>query len=80
MSAVRAYEEIAEFIAGGVSTNDVAEFRPSDAARQRVAELLEREKADRLSPEEGSELGHYMEIEHIMRLAKARARRRLRGA
>jgi hypothetical protein len=39
-----------------------------------VAELVEREKADRLSSEEKAELNHFMELEHIMRMAKARAR------
>jgi hypothetical protein len=73
----RAYEEIIEFIAGGTSSNDVAEFQPSDDARERVAELIRREKDAALSPDEKAELDHYLELEHIMRLAKARARLRL---
>ncbi|MDB5290329.1 MAG: hypothetical protein JWL69_1570 [Phycisphaerales bacterium] len=70
----RAYEEIIDFIAGGSSSEDVAEFRPSDAARERVSELLRREKSGGLSAEDATELGHYLELEHMMRLAKARAR------
>jgi len=38
-----------------------------------VAALIEREKADTLSPEEEAELDHFMELEHILRMAKARA-------
>ena len=49
-------------------------YRPSDATRERVLELIDREKTTGLSGEEKSELDHYMELEHIMRLAKARAR------
>jgi hypothetical protein len=30
-----------------------------------------------LTPEESSELDHYLQLEHLMRLAKARARGRL---
>jgi hypothetical protein len=73
----RAYEEIIDFIAGGTSPGGVAAFQPSQATREFVADLLERQKVDSLSPEEQAELAHYLEVEHIMRLAKARARRHL---
>jgi hypothetical protein len=71
----RAYEEIVEFIAGGSSPRSVVAFRPSEKTRARVAELLSREKSGALTPEEASELEHYSQLEHIMRLAKARAQR-----
>ncbi len=70
----RVYEEIVEFIAGGSTSDDVATWKPSQQACQRVAELIEAEKAGTLSPDEHAELNHYMELEHLMRLAKARAR------
>jgi hypothetical protein len=47
--------------------------RPSDEAKARVADLIFREKTDGLSADEKSELDHYLQIEHLMRLAKARA-------
>jgi hypothetical protein len=68
-----AYFEIIDFIAGGTSPEAVARFRPSPEAQQRVAELIERERAAVLSPEEQAELDHSMELEHILRMAKARA-------
>ena len=52
----------------------VVQFGPSPEAQQRLAALIEREKADNLSPEEKAELNHFMELEHILRMAKARAR------
>jgi len=73
----KAYEEIVEFIAGGTSPDSVAAFKPSDAARQRVADLIELKKTSALSDDEADELSHYLEVEHIMRLAKARARQHL---
>jgi hypothetical protein len=73
----RVYEEIIDFIAGGTSPSDVAAFVPSAAARDSVAALLERQKTDSLSVEEKAEFAHYLEVEHIMRLAKARARQHL---
>lgn len=39
-----------------------------------MAELVAREKNDHLTEEEASELEHYLQLEHIMRLAKARAK------
>jgi hypothetical protein len=69
-----AYFEIIDFIAAGTTPDAVVHFRPSPEAQRRVAELVEREKAARLSSEEKAELDHFMELEHIMRMAKARAR------
>lgn len=75
MSAANpAYLEIIDFIAAGTTSEAVARFQPSPQAQQRVAELIEREKADGLSPEEKAELDHFMELEHILRMAKAKAR------
>jgi hypothetical protein len=68
------YVEIIDFIAAGTTTDAVAQFHPSPEAQQRVADLIEREKADLLSPEEKAELDHFLELEHILTMAKARAR------
>jgi len=76
ITMTRAYEEIIDFIAGGSRPSDVAAFQPSSDARKLVQELIEREKHETLSPEEASELTHYLQLEHLMRLAKARARSR----
>lgn len=77
MAVTRAYEEVVDFIAGGASSREVAEYRPSESTRARVADLVAREKTDGLSADEASELENYLRLEHIMRLAKARARRHL---
>ena len=70
----RAYEEIVDFIAAGTTPDAVVSFRPSDEARERVEELLTRQRKGTLTPDEAADLSHYLELEHIMRLAKARAR------
>ena len=72
---VQAYEEIVDVIAAGSSPQSVITFRPSKEARQCVWDLVAREKAGDLSQKETSELEHYLQLEHIMRLAKARAQR-----
>ncbi|MBN1216223.1 MAG: hypothetical protein JXA99_12385 [Candidatus Lokiarchaeota archaeon] len=73
MSTMRAYEEIIDFIAAGTNPESIVAYQPSKAAKDRVADLIFREKTEGLSDDEKSELDHYMQLEHIMRLAKARA-------
>lgn len=72
-----AYDEIVEFIAAGTTPQSVVDFRPSEETKARVADLIRQQKADSLSPDEAAELNHYLHVEHVMRLAKARARQRL---
>lgn len=77
MIAVKNYkasEEVANFIA---MTNPakVLSFRPSDETKKRVSELIEREKNDEISADEKSELDYYMQLEHLMRMAKIQARK-----
>jgi hypothetical protein len=55
----------------------VVAFHPSEAAKARVTDLIQREKTNSLSPDETAELNHYLQLEHLMRLAKARARAHL---
>ena len=73
---MKAYEEVAEFIAQR-GPREVAEFKPSTETKQRVGELLGREKTPGLTPEERRELDHYEDLELLMNLAKARARQLL---
>lgn len=74
MNTIKAYEEVVDFIAAGTTPQNVIAFRPSETAQDRVTDLLSREKDSELSLAEKSELDHYLQLEHLMRLAKARAR------
>jgi len=73
----KAYEEIVDFIAAGTTPQGVAQFHASAETKMKVEELLHREKNGTLSPEEKAELNDYLQLEHLMRLTKARARRML---
>ena len=79
MRPVHAYDELVDFIAANTAPKKLIAFRPSEKTRQRVADLVRREKTTGISPEEMSELDHFLEIEHLMRLAKARAKQHLAG-
>jgi len=70
----RVYEEIIDFIATETAPDKLLRFEASPQTRDRVADLIHREKTTGLAAEEVSELDHYLKLEHLMRLAKARAR------
>jgi hypothetical protein len=53
---MNAYEEIVEFIVSGTTPNNVAAFRLSEEAKERVADLIQHEKNSDASPDEESEL------------------------
>ena len=74
MELTRAYEEIINFIAAGTTPESVVKFQPSEVVKERVADLIFQEKNGEISTEEKSELDHYLLLEHLIRLAKARAR------
>jgi len=69
-----ASEEIIDLLA---EAPNVLTFTPSDNARDRVWELIDKEKSGALTEDEKYELDHYAQMEHLMRLVKARAKRRL---
>lgn len=71
---IKAYEELVDFIAAGSTPAGLLQFQPSPGTKARVQELIRKEKDAGLLPEETSELDDYLKLEHLMRLAKARAR------
>jgi hypothetical protein len=71
----RAHEEIIDFIASGTTSRSVLAFQPSLEAKSRVDTLLRKKGAGTLAPEDARELDEYLQLEHLMRLAKARAKK-----
>jgi len=77
LTMTKAYDEIVEFIAAGSTPASLLSFQASEESRQRVHELIQKEKSDGLLPEETTELNDCLQLEHLMRMAKARARARV---
>jgi hypothetical protein len=71
------YDEFVDFLASGTTPQGVIDFHPSESTKEKVADLIRRQKTTSLTADERLELNHYLEVEHLMRLAKARARQRL---
>ena len=79
MQLTKVHEEIINFIAAA-NPEQVVAFRPSEAANRRVEELISKEKEAELTDEEKAELEQYLVLEHLMRMAKARAYQLLNAA
>ena len=75
MLSASACDEIIDFIVAGKSPEQIDAFRPSEQAQARISNLLDLAKTDALSSEERAELEDFLQLEHLMIMAKARARR-----
>jgi len=75
MAPATACDEIIDFIVAGKSPEQIDAFRPSEGVLARVSHLIELAKADALSPEDRTELEDFLQLEHLMIMAKARGRR-----
>ncbi|GAB2584482.1 hypothetical protein [Spirosoma areae] len=73
------YAEFIEFIAAGVTSEQIVNFKPSATSQRRLEELLSLIRSNTISAEERRELDHFNEMEHIMRMAKIRAWKYVEG-
>lgn len=78
MQILPVYKEVIDFIAAGTTPQNLIDFNPSEEAKERIADLIHREKTTGLTSEETAELNHCLQLEHLMRLAKSRARHYLK--
>jgi hypothetical protein len=80
MVTYRAFDEIIDFITSAPQPEQILAFRPSPAIQNRLEDLLEKKRETSLSETEKHELDQFLLIEHLMRIAKAKARTRKRLA
>jgi hypothetical protein len=72
-ATLNAYDSLADFMAS-LDPIKVLGFHAPQKLQERVEELLERQQESTLNITEKEELDHYMILEHIVRLAKSRAK------
>jgi hypothetical protein len=72
--------EVLEFLARLPTPEETLALRPSQAFRQRIVDLTEKNNTEGLSPAEEQEWQQYEYLEHLVRMAKARALTRLKPA
>ncbi|MEH2410602.1 hypothetical protein [Nostoc sp.] len=73
VNTAKVYDEIIEFIAAGTTPQSVIDFQLSDATKERLEDLVYRTKTEGLTGSDQRELDHFLTLEHIMTLAKAKA-------
>jgi hypothetical protein len=71
------HDEILEFLTSTPTPEQIIAFRPSQDTQQRVSDLLDRSHNGALTAEEQIELDEFEQVEHLMRMLKARAKSRL---
>lgn len=67
------YEQVLEFLASGPSSQEIATYRPSQPAQARFSRLLEANREHQLSSREQEELDHYVNVDRMLSLLKAKA-------
>lgn len=65
--------EVLEILAGLPSPKEILALRPSEAFQARLNVLLEKNRTEGLNPEEEQEWEKYQYLEHLIRIAKAKA-------
>lgn len=76
---MKPFEEIVQFIADAAGAEKLNAFKPSVTAERRVAELLAKQQSGALRPKESDELQLFVQLDHVMSLAKAKARAKNRA-
>ena len=77
---MKPFEEIVSFIAEVAGSQKLSAFRPSKSSEQRISSLLAKQQDGTLSAKERQELELFVQLDHVMSLAKAKARSRSRVA
>jgi hypothetical protein len=71
---------VLETLASLPTPEEVLALRPSPSLQERLEDLLEKNRRGELSPDEQREWEQYQYVEHLVRLAKARAALKLKSA
>lgn len=69
-------EEVVEFFSSAPSIEEIIAFHASSDADDRVHELLSKKREDSLDEQEAAELAQSVELDELVALIKARARRK----
>ena len=77
MVGLPVYNEFIDFLAGGFTPRQIVEYKPSSTLQQKFSDLLYKSKNATLTEKEALEFNYFLQLEHIIRMAKARARKHL---
>lgn len=72
--------EVLEFLASLPTPKEMVNLRPSKTLQDRISRLLEKSRSTGLTPEENQEWEQYQYLEHLVRIAKAKALLKLKNS
>lgn len=70
---------VTDFLGSAPSLNAIAEYRLPQELQERAHSLLEKNRAGNLNDDERSEMEEFRQIDHLLTLVKAKARRKLKA-
>jgi hypothetical protein len=73
----RVFDEVIDFITSIPQPQEILNYKPSKFTQNRLDDLLEKKRNDQLSEEEIHEMEQFVMTEHIMRIAKIKAKKSL---
>lgn len=79
-SAYPIFDEMIDFLASGPTPQQIIEHKVSPALQERLEELLDNNREVGLTEAERTELDAFRQVNHVMILLKARARRALQSS
>ncbi|GAB4513980.1 MAG: hypothetical protein OHK0046_15430 [Anaerolineae bacterium] len=70
---------VTDFLSTAPSLEAIVAYRLPEAFQQRAHDLLDKNRAGMLSPEEHAEMEEFSQIDHLMTLIKAKARLQIKA-
>jgi hypothetical protein len=67
------YDDLLDFLIEKATPREILRFKASAAAETRAEELLEKNNAGTLTPDEMAELKHMLDVDRLVSVLKARA-------
>lgn len=67
------YDDLLDFLVEKATPEEILAFAPSEAAQERAEELLEKNNAGTLTPDEYAELQQMLQVDRLVSVLKARA-------
>lgn len=72
--------DVVEILAGLPTPEEILALHPADALQARISTLLEKNRTEGLNPGEEQEWAQYEYLEHVLRMAKAKASLKLKAS
>jgi len=74
------FDEVLDFLAGRPTLQQIIDYKASPSVQARLEELLDKNREEGLTEAETAEMNTFRQVNHMMILLKARARRALQSS